>query len=192
MFCNNCGELIPDGSAFCLKCGKKVEKGSASTPTEETATIVYAEKEGNSDNAVIVNAEEITATKKAPWYKKKIFGGAISVVAVAFVAFIIYWSVGMANLKKQLLRDWSTVDSENGSSYILELDFSNDTIDYNFYGGILNDTIDTMEYKVISPNKIKILDYDRVITIEFNDDKTMMIASPAITSTDSIEYWFQP
>ena len=43
---------------------------------------------------------------------------------------------------------------------------------------------------MISGNKLKIDGRDTVYTVEFNDDKTMMTITPALTSTDAYENWF--
>lgn len=53
-------------------------------------------------------------------------------------------------------------------------------------------TVATYDYKVISGNKMKVLRYGddwETITVEFNDEKTVMITSPALTSTDAREIW---
>ena len=72
----------------------------------------------------------------------------------------------------------------------MELDFSKDKIEYNFISGYswLNSTIADYDYKIISPSKIKIK--GKTYKIEFNEDKTMMTITPALTSADSSEDWF--
>ena len=40
-------------------------------------------------------------------------------------------------------------------------------------------------------NEVMVPDHgNAVYTITFSDDKTMMTITPAMTSTDSVEYWF--
>lgn len=186
MFCLKCGELIPDDCTFCPKCGEKVSRNvcsGAETPTQvlshdDSSTVVVG--------IVSPNVSETQSPNKKK--KSKVLIGAISAIIIIAIVIFSVQAVGKANLKKQLLRDWQRTDSE----LLLELDFSDDEIEYNAYTGItwMDTTISTMKYKVISPNKIKIEDYDMVIEIEFNDDKTMMTCTPAITSTDTDECWF--
>lgn len=186
MFCPKCGELISDGSVFCSKCGERIISGMAA---EENETVF-----SNGGDTVVVGAviDEKASSLVIHSKKKKSIIIAITTVVIIAVAILVIQAVGKSNLKKQLLRDWSTVEVSDGSYYTLELDFSENEIEYNFGSAYswLNSTISTMEYKVISPSKIKVLDYDRVIEIEFNDDKTMMTCTPAITSTDISETWF--
>lgn len=120
---------------------------------------------------------------------------AVAVVAIlAVIAGVAFFEVGKANLKRELMGEWNVVESGEGGYYMLELDFSEDTIEYNFLSeySFLNTTIATLDYRVVAPNKIRIKEYgDNPITISFNDDKSMMIVSPAITDTKSVEYWFR-
>lgn len=56
----------------------------------------------------------------------------------------------------------------------------------------MNTTVATYDYKVISGNKIKVLRYGddwETITIKFNDEKSVMTVSPALTSVDDSEIW---
>ncbi|MDE7114752.1 MAG: hypothetical protein K2O57_11360, partial [Acetatifactor sp.] len=57
----------------------------------------------------------------------------------------------------------------------------------------MNTTVANYDYKVVNKNTIKVLRYGNkweTITVEFNKDKTMMTVRPALTSVDSVEYWF--
>lgn len=191
MFCLKCGELIPDGCNYCPKCGEKVIKNSYSGVETPAQSLSH----DDSFTAVVgvVNPDASNVQGPQPKKKSKVLIGVISSAIIILIVIFVIQAAGKASLKKQILRDWSTVETSDGSYYTLELDFSDNEIEYNFGSAYswLNTTISTMEYKIISPTKIKILDYDRVISIEFNDDKTMMICTPAITSTDATEYWFQ-
>lgn len=56
----------------------------------------------------------------------------------------------------------------------------------------MDTSLATYDYKVISGNKIKVLRYGddwETFSIEFNDEKTIMITTPALTSTDAREVW---
>ena len=74
------------------------------------------------------------------------------------------------------------------------LDFSEDEIEYRVETGYfwLDTTIGTLEYKVIGGNTIKVKQYEKwkKITVKFNDDKTMMTLTPALTNVDDKEEWF--
>lgn len=161
MFCTECGNRLPKDSDFCTNCGTKI--------FNET-----------------VRAEP----------KKKLTGKAKAVIIVAVCLFVAIGAlllvnqIGKASLQKQLMRDWERVESKNDSFYTLVLDFSKDEIEYNFDSFYFDNTLATYKYRIISNNKFKIDDSDTVYTIDFNDDKTMITITPALTSDDSYENWF--
>ena len=122
--------------------------------------------------------------------KKKIIAIIASCMVVVLVACFIINGIAKTNLKKELMRDWENVEGSSGSYYTLKLDFSEDKIKYIFDSYYIYDTIATYKYTVISGNKFKIDGEDTVYSVEFNKDKTMMTIRPALTSSDSVEYWF--
>ena len=163
MFCSKCGNKLKEGSTFCGKCGHPVN-----------------DKEKNSNKKINLS-----------FFKNKIFIGASSIVIAIIIIYLIIFNIGKSNLSKELLRDWSRVETgDSGSLYRVVLDFSKDKIEYNFESGYswLNTTIATYDYKVISPNKIKAK--DKTYTIKFNKDKTMMTITPAITKIGDSEDWY--
>lgn len=177
MYCSKCGTQLPEDSAFCTHCGFEISKETIETLPNET---------------LLKPQSKMTAKKKI-----------IVIVAVCLIAilgiFFIINEIGKANLKKQLMRDWQSVEVEGITYYTRELDFSDDEIEYNFdifyvddtmatYN--YDDTIATYNYSVISRNKFKIDDEDTIYTVEFSDDKIMMTVTPALTSADSFENWF--
>lgn len=158
--CSNCGEVLQSDSSFCVNCGTKIE-----------------------DNQQL--------KKEIPKEKIRIVIGIVVLFVV--VGFAIN-AIGTSNLKKELMRDWQNVEGE-GDSYILcILDFSEDEIKYKIETGYswMDTTLGTYEYKVISGNTIKVKQYGEweKITVKFNDDKTMMTLTPALTSVDDKEEWF--
>lgn len=168
--CPNCGEKLPSDSSFCVKCGTKIDENvqSSEIPTKAPS---FFEKN-----------------------KKKIGFGVVAIVAVALVIFIVN-AVQASNLKKELMRDWQTVEGEDGANILCILDFSEDEIEYKLETGYawMDMTVDTYEYKVISGNKIKVKMYGddwETVTVEFNEEKSMMTVSPALTSVDDEEQWF--
>lgn len=167
--CPNCGEELLSDSVFCVKCGTKIEENQ--TTPENDSKISFLAK-----------------------HKKKIFSIVGAIVAVFLIVFIVN-SIQAANLKKQLLRGWENVEGEKGSYIICVLDFSDDEIEYRVETGYkwMDTTIATYDYKVVSGNKIKVNRFGNdweTIEIEFNDDKTMMTVTPALTSVDDEEQWF--
>lgn len=168
--CPNCGEKLPIDSSFCIKCGTKVE-GEVQSVGHPTKAPSFLEKN-----------------------KKKIGIGVVAVVAVALIFFIVN-AVQASNLKKELMRDWQTVEGDDGAYILCILDFSEDEIEYKLETGYawMDMTVDTYEYKVISGNKIKVKMYGddwETVTVEFNEEKSMMTVSPALTSVDDEEQWF--
>lgn len=196
MFCKKCGTQIADDCTFCSNCGEKVA-------AEETTTVTGADygvmPEIQSEGASEVPAEsEFVAQPEAPKknFKKLIVIGAAvltAIIAIIVAIILISSAVGKANLHKQLKnKDWQRVESSDGVYYYLELDFGENDIEYIFDSTYLTDTIAEYDYKVVGAKKIKVLDHGRTYTITFNDEKTMMTITPALTSTDSSEnfFWF--
>lgn len=211
MFCEKCGTQLEEGKSVCPKCGfepGKNENGSTADAVNAAESMPEAVAADSADAGNIADVSEcavsssgdaaaVNAVPAAPYAKKKPFFKSlafiipVSVVLVCAIAFCIYWFAGKAALKKELLRDWSNTETlSSGSYYMLELDFSDDSVDYNFFSYYIDRTIATFDYKVISPNKISYGPYDRVISVEFDAEKEMMTFTPAMTSTDSKEYWF--
>ena len=117
--------------------------------------------------------QEIKAKKNFTRLKSKKILFMIILIIVIIISLIFY---GKISLKKQLLRGW-------------ERNFSDKSIDYNFDGGYLvKSKIKTYNYNIVGYNKIKI--NNTTYTITFNDEKNMMTITPALTSTDSYENWF--
>lgn len=187
MFCIKCGELISDDSLFCPKCGTRVNPNNETVFTNNDSTVVDTVM-----GEVVTPPPLILQSNK----KKRIVLGVIIVITIAIIgiaAFLAIQAAGKSELKNQLLRGWDRVEESDGTYYILVLNFSENEIEYNFespYYSWLDSTLATMEYEVISPNKIKVLDHNKIVEIEFNDERTMMTCTPAITSTDVSESWY--
>lgn len=167
--CPNCGERLPGDSFFCVKCGTKIGG----------------------------EAENVEVTKPTGFFAKNKRNIGISVGVVIGILAIIFIinSVQASNLKKELERDWAKVEGDDGAYILCVLDFSDDEIEYRLETGYawMDTTVATYDYKVVSGNKIKVLRYGddwETITVEFNDDKTMMTVKPALTSIEDKEYWF--
>lgn len=164
--CPNCGERLPADSSFCIKCGTKID---GDTPKMEYKP-----------SFLEMN-------------KKKIIVSIIGVFSVLVILLIVN-SIQASNLKKELMRDWYKVEGEGNSSILCILDFSDKEVKYRVETGYswLDTTIATYDYKVINENKIKVLRYGdnwETITIKFNDEKSVMTVSPALTSVDETEIW---
>lgn len=165
--CHNCGENITNNNEYCPKCGVKL----------------------NTDELIF------NSNTKNKSYLKIILGIVIIITVILITTAIINY-IQISNLKKELLQGWERVDGDKNSSILCVLDFSENEIDYRVETAYkwLDTKIATFEYKIISGNKIKVnrFGYDwETINIEFNEDKTMMKLSPALTSVDDNEYWFQ-
>lgn len=175
MFCIKCGEAIPDDSKVCPLCGVDLE-------IHDTQTVVYASQ------------KDFEAHKNDTPNKKKyskiimcIVGG----IAILVVIVMAILGIQKENLKKELQNEWLDTDG----TILKILEFSEDEVEYRLETGYswMNTTLFTEDYKVISGNKIKVQRFGdewETYTIEFNDDKTIMTISPAITSTDSSEKWY--
>lgn len=195
--CIQCNEWFDIDDCKCPKCGmtmyiqnepsqKQVQDEKYAESSPQPVFSEQAPQYVNPNSGNMLNMQMSNKANKT----KKLWIFLLLIPIAALVIFLIIFNIGKMNLKNLLLKDWSRVEGEGSSLYVLELDFSNNEFDYNFKGIFTKDTIATFQYKVISPNSIKINGRNEVYKIEFNKDKTMMTVKPAITSTDSFEYWF--
>lgn len=171
--CMKCGTKLPADSEFCIKCGEKINSVEGTVIDEKSAI--------NKKNVFKKNKKIVSII-------------CIAILGIAIIFFIVN-SIGGANLKKELMKDWQTIEGEDGSYILCILDFSEDEIEYKLETGYvwMDTTVATYDYKVISGNKIKVKRYGdnyETFSINFNDDKTMMTVKPALTSVDDEEQWF--
>lgn len=172
MFCLKCGKAIPDNSDVCPECGENLKEDVK----QERDPVVYAmlESKNNFDKSSVK--------------MKKILIGSCSIVAVVILITII---IPINSLKKQLMKDSWYSPSE---SILKVLEFDENKVEYRLETGyaFLNTSLFDKQYKVVSGSKFKIKISDNTwetYKVTFNDDKTVISVEPAITSTDSIEWW---
>lgn len=161
--CPHCGAKIDQNSTFCNICGEEVKMDSADIVQPNTG------KKSNVLQIIII---------------------ILVVIALGGCSFVLMQTM---SLKQQLMRGWSRAMEDDGVYYTVSLEFNEDTVDYNFSSSLINDTIYTFEYKVVGNRLLTRFDENsdwRSHEVEFDDDKTMMIVYPAITSADSTEDWF--
>ena len=182
MYCTKCGAQIPDDAGECPVCSKREE-------------LLNKEEEKQPADAPEANAP---ASANPPPKKKKLFLLISSIAAVCLVAIGIILGVQgaqKAKLKNELMRGWSRVEESSGGAYYrLVLDFDENTVDVNFEAAAIfgmDETLATLEYKVISGNKIKVLDFNEEFTIEFDKEHESFRITPALVDTDYYyEYWY--
>lgn len=182
MYCTKCGAQIPDDAGECPVCSKREE-------------LLNKEEE---KQATDVPEVDVPAGADMPQKKKKLLLLISSIAAVCLVAIGIILGVQgaqKAKLKNELMRGWSRVEESSGGAYYrLVLDFDENTVDVNFETAAIfgmNERLATLEYKVISGNKIKILDFDEEFTIEFDKEHESFEITPALVDTDYYhEYWY--
>ena len=177
MFCIKCGEVTLDDSKLCSVCNKSVGEVD-----DSEQAVVYASQSVKDS----VPKKKIIKKKPSP----KITGFITITIILAIIGLTVN-EVQKSNLRKELLRGWVDVDD----SILKVLDFSDDKVEYRLETSYswMDTTVGTYDYKVVSGNKIKIKmfgDNYETYTIEFNDEKSMLTVTPAITSTDKEEDWF--
>lgn len=137
------------------------------------------------------------AVQPEPPKKKRLFwipivaGAVVLTILIAIVGFVVpavKEEEAKELLQDRLLYDWSRVESKDSLYYNLVLDFSYSTITYDFESTYYDSNLYTYTYEVVSGDQIKV--DGSLYTIEFNDDVTMMTITPALTSTDASENWF--
>ncbi len=175
MFCLKCGEAIPDNSELCPKCG------TCLTEENSEQTIVYASQKSD-------DAPNVLSVKKT--IPKKVLVP-LGILLCCAVIFLIISSIGKANLKNAIVKEWYDTDG----SIIKVLEIDDDEIEYRLETGYswMDTSLGSYDWKVVSGNKIKIKMYGdefTTFTIELNDDKDVLKVAPAITSTDSSETWY--
>lgn len=115
----------------------------------------------------------------------------IFLLVLIVISVIGYKEYQKQVLKKLLLEDWERNESgDNGSTYTLELDFSETKIDYNFHSifSWLDSTLKTYNYKIINSHQLEI--DNNIYEITFNKDKTMMTITPSLTDSNKSKNWF--
>ena len=163
MYCRKCGTAIPDDSVFCQVCGEQI--------------------------SIAENA--ISKKKSKPLWIIAIIG--VFIITGIVVSVILAKEHKKAELHELLMKDWSRVEINGDSVFKVALDFSDDEIDYVFKSYYFDRTIATYKYKILSENTIEVereSGSKQVVSIEFNEEKDMMIFTPSITSLDSSENWF--
>ena len=179
MFCLKCGEAIPDESKCCPKCGADLTE----TANDEQF-VVYA-----SQNTEMPN-EPATTNVARKGLSKKLIAVLAAVVCVIGI-FVAVTETGKANLKKDLVKTWYA----SGDSIVKVLDISDDEAEYRLETGYswMDTTLGTYEWKAVGKNKIEMKrssGSSETYTVELNDDKDVLTISPAITSLDSSETWY--
>ncbi len=159
---------------YCTKCGSEIK-----------------------DNNICPNCYSISDFEVTPVpLKKRSAKKIIVILTICFllIALLICFKhiSDKKKLHNELMRDWENIEVGDSITdyYYLILDFSKDEIEYIFDCYYFEETIATYEYEVLSGTKFKLEDDETIYTVEFDDDKSMMTISPALTSSDEYEYWF--
>lgn len=151
VYCQNCGEEIPEDSSYCPNCGSKVEIGSE----------VKREK--------VSSRPEETKESSRSW--PKIVGG---VVVVIVAIFIVGGLLGSGGLGSQTLVD-ETCHIEGGTQvsytldegkYSVEID-SDDDLDIDLLGGGIGNWVDSEGVRDYSED------------FELTESGTLNIANPS-------------
>lgn len=182
MFCQKCGEAIPDDSEICPNCGVNLKSET------EDQTVIYA-SQSSMDTLESKNDQD---KKKAILKIPKLAQIGIAAIVVCLVIFCGVTEMEKANLKKELSGEWKYVYEEK---IIKVLDFSDGQVEYRLETGYswLDTTVTQGNYKVVGKNKIKMNitgDKYETYTIQFNDDKDVLTVTPAITNSDQEEVWY--
>lgn len=163
-----------DGKDYviCSKCGEQLPMDA-----------LFCSKCGNNLKDTTQKPQKVKGAKR--WG----MNCAVLVIALFVINFVL-----ASGLKKELMRDWSRVEGESGAYIDCILDFSESEIEYRLETGYkwMDTTIAEYDYIVLTNNWIMVKRYGDwdPIHIEFNEEKEMMICTPALTSTDKKEYWF--
>jgi len=196
MFCKNCGNQIDDTAAFCPNCGTK---------NEGTAAPEAPAYEAPAAPAPEAPAYEAPVAPEAPAPKKKGFKKWLlaiiipaAVIVIALILILCFAGGGKGQLQDELMEGgtWIRADEEY-DALLLELTFSEDTIEYAASGIYvdLREVVAEIPYEVVDEDTILLTEWDREVdvTVEYDpsDGTRTLTCTPALTSTDSIEWWFQ-
>jgi len=191
MFCKNCGVEIDDAATFCDKCGAEVEPVNACECDKEIPEEAACETPEE--------PEKEPAPKKGfkKWLLAIIIPAAIVLIAgIIVIIAAVSGSSGSAALHKEIMDgEWIRTDDEG--VLILSLDFDENEVEYEATGVYvsLEETIATMPYKVVDEDTIMLTEFDREITVTIEVDPETgtrtLTCEPAMTSLDTVEWWFQ-
>ncbi len=167
MYCTKCGTQIPEEVKFCPACGQSAEAPAASA----------APAKKNGSKVIIIVVAIVVALA--------IIGGIVGgVMAIAKKRAINELSDKLTTI------DWSRVEQgDSDTYYTLRLDFDGKEIEYDFDSYYIDQNIAVYDYEVISGDEIRIDGY-KIIKIDFSDDMFVMTMTPALTSVDSAEFWY--
>ncbi len=202
--CPACRFLSALSDDFCTTCGHPLTQVPQQTSNELAArqSAELTKAQTPAANAVLNNtAENNTPTKskhRPPVRFHDTDFSAISdglstsatMLAKRNNALPIVIALAVINaLQYEFSRGWRrTACSDNNIYYTLELNFTKSQIQYNFKSMLLNKELHTFTYKFTGFNRIEA--DGKEITITFNEDRTMMTMTPALTSSAGSENWF--
>ena len=154
-------------------------------PTSEMISTILPKKCDCLDSKILSTEIKVTQEKTSR------NSGVITVLSVIMVCILIVTAISYISFKTTFEDEGSRHESGGGTYYELVLEIENGEIEYIFDSWLVTDTITTFEYIIIAPGYIVIdNDWDNIIKVEFVDGD-MMKMQPAITSSDSSEYWFK-
>lgn len=182
MICPKCGAYVSKNIEFCELCNAQVNVSK---------TVPAVSK--------ITKTDTLNPVKTKKTFKI-IFAILAAIIIISAFWFLIVQQNKereRAELISQLTKDWSRIEGKNGTYIKCILDFSDDEIEYRVETSYswLDMSMGTYNYRVIDGNTIEIdithlNAYYHIYKITFNNDKTMMTVTPALTSTDNEENWF--
>ena len=121
---------------------------------------------------------------------RNFFKKIVVVVIVSVVAFCSIFFVGKASTQKKLQQTWTRTSRTEYKITTLKsvLEIDENTITYSTESFLSRKTVKTYLYKVISAGKVEI--DGKIYSVRFNSDNSMFTLSPALTSDEESENWF--
>lgn len=167
--CRRCNAELQENQAFCPSCGLNVAENVSATPTNISEY-----------NSVVMNNQKKPKTSKF----------VLSAIVAVCICVVLMFSVneyGKITLHNKLMKDeWSGISSDGNT--LLFLDFSDGNIDYSGYFGILGKrTVSTIDYKVISRNKISVRGIE--INVKFSNVGDTVTFVPSFIDSRSVSIW---
>ncbi len=193
MYCIYCGQEIKNDSQFCKHCGKKimeepVQIQEQAQPEQESNKLLWLKVlipviAILLTGALILGISPLFVPDATPSFSETPQTTPTPTATPAP-------TLSPQDLREQLSKSWSKAEHVGGYTFNYELKFSSDGVSCNYYYLEKLYGLTGFDYEIISGNQIQRHYPDKVYTITFNEEKTVMTISPAISNAEKSENWY--
>ena len=217
MYCSKCGNRVIDSAIFCPKCGVKLETSKILSESEEVSEKSIIHEKNQSDLGVKIHEQTLyndesntcedrkkaDADIKFKNKPKKLGLGACGIVAIIFIAFMLFGGRNpISDTKRIIFEQYGTISlGEATDRYLEEVDWESEKINDNEYKVTLQAFSNEVAFRFLVEFRVTYVD-DRVYAIpravsiageEYTDDMSLweimsIIYGKSIEEADEA-YW---